>query len=163
MVKSDAVALRLNDLLCKENELLNVILTEQRLIRESVKTREWAQLDASIYRIQKMSDEFKNLESQRLEVLYQFTGDESLDIYQISHMFSLDLRQTLLESFRLMRQKLSVSKIENNALAEYIRITKDFLQGIFDNAVPQARNTVYSNKGKVIKAMPDSLVLDQIM
>ncbi len=82
MVKSDAVALRLNDLLCKENELLNVILTEQRLIRESVKTREWAQLDASIYRIQKMSDEFKNLESQRLEVLYQFTGDESLDIYQ---------------------------------------------------------------------------------
>ena len=163
MIKSDAVALRLNDLLCKENELLNVILTEQRLIRETVKTREWAQLDAAIYRIQKVSDEFKNLETQRLEVLYQFTGDESLDIYQISHMFSLDMRQTLLESFRLMRQKLSVSKIENNALSEYIRVTKDFLQCVFDNAVPQARSTVYSNKGKVIKAMPDSLVLDRIM
>ena len=110
-----------------------------------------------------MAEEFKTLETQRLEVLYQFTGDESLDIYQISHMFSLDMRQTLLESFRLMRQKLSVSKIENNALSEYIRVTKDFLQGIFDNAVPQARNTVYSNTGKVIKAMPESLVLDQIM
>lgn len=163
MIKSDAVALRLNDLLCKENELLNVILTEQRLIRETVKTREWSQLDAAIYRIQKMSDEFKNLESQRLNILYQFTGDESLDVYQISHMFSLDLRQSLLESFRLMRQKLAVSKIENDALSEYIRVTKDFLQGVFDSAVPQARNTLYSNKGKVVKSMPESLVLDQIM
>jgi len=163
MVKSDAVALRLNDLLCKENDLLNVILTEQRLIRSCVKTREWAQLDAAVYRIQKATDEFTSLENQRLEVLYQFTGYDSLDIYQISHMFSLDLRQTLLESFRLMRQKLAISKIENNALSEYIRVAKDFLQGVFDNAIPQARNTTYSNKGKVIKSMPDSLVLDRVM
>lgn len=110
-----------------------------------------------------MSEQFTKLEAYRSQLVCNFTGNETLDVYQIAHMFSLDLRQAVLENFRLMRQKLAVSKIENDALSDYIRVTKDFLQGVFNNAVPQARNTVYSKKGRLVNAMPESVVLDRMM
>lgn len=163
MIETDAVAIELNKILAKQNDLLTVILTEQRLIRETVTKRDWEQLNAAIYRIQLLSDEFSVLEESRVQVIKSFTGNDTLDVYQISHFFSSDLRQSLLENFRLMRQKLAVSKIENDSISEYIRVTKDFLQTVFDTAVPQARNTVYSNKGNIVKTLPESVILDQLL
>lgn len=163
MIETDAVAIKLNEILIKQNEMLTVILAEQRLIREAVTNRDWERLDAAIHRIQVLSDEFTSLESERLTTVFNFIGNETLDVYQIAHLFSYDLRQTVLENFRMMRQKLAVSKIENDTISEYIRITKDFLQSVFDNAVPQARNTVYSAKGNIVKTMPESIILDQLM
>lgn len=163
MVETDAVAIQLNDILLKQNDLLTVILTEQRYIRETVTNRDWDRLDAAIHRIQLLTDEFSELEENRLNIIRSFTKNENLDIYQISHLFSKELRQSLLESFRMMRQKLAVSKIENDAISEYIRITKDFLQEVFDTAVPKARAAVYSNKGKITQTMPESIILDQLI
>ena len=163
MIETDAVAIELNKILAKQNDLLTVILTEQRLIRETVTKRDWDQLNAAIYRIQLLSDEFSDLEESRVHVIKSFTGNDTLDVYQIAHFFSNDLRQSLLENFRLMRQKLAVSKIENDSISEYIRVTKDFLQTVFDTAVPQARNTVYSNKGNIVKTLPESVILDQLL
>ena len=163
MNKTDSVAIEINDILVRENDLLNAILSEQRLIRETVTNRDWERLDNSIQRIQGLSEQFTQFEAYRAKLVFNFTGNEKLDIYQIAHLFSLDLRQTVLENFRLMKQKLAVSKIENDALSDYIRVTKDFLQGVFNNAVPQARNTVYSKKGRIVNAMPESVVLDRMM
>lgn len=163
MIKTDEAGLKINALLTKENELLTVILAEQRVLRETVKTREWNTLEATIYKIQLLSDQFNQLEATRSSVVQELVHDEDLDIYQIAHLFSSDLRQSLLENFRLMRQKLSVSKIENESISEYLRITKDFIQNVFDNAVPQSRNTVYSNKGTIVKPMPESVIVDQLL
>lgn len=163
MVETDAVAIELNDILTKQNGLLTEMLTEQRLIRETVTVRSWERLDAALYRIQKLGEEFSELEKTRVEKIRAFTGNENLDIYQIAHMFSPNLRQMLLESFRMMRQKLAVSKIENNSLSEYVRVAKKFLQEVLDTSVPQAGTTVYTNKGKVVKTAPGSMILDQVI
>ena len=65
---------------------------------------------------------------------------------------------TILENHR----KLLKSKVENNALGNYVKIVKDFVQGVIDNVVPQRRNTLYSRKGNIIKPQPESMVLNRL-
>ena len=61
-----------------------------------------------------------------------------------------------------VRGKLLKSKVENNALGNYVKIVKDFVQGVIDNVVPQRRNTLYSRKGNIIKPQPESMVLNRL-
>ena len=59
-----------------------------------------------------------------------------------------------------MRAKLLKCKIENQALSKYVNITKNFIQGVVDNALPQSRNKVYSKNGKIVQPQPQSIVLN---
>ena len=61
-----------------------------------------------------------------------------------------------------LHSKLLRSKIENQILNKYIETSRNFVQGILDNAVPQRRNVLYSRSGKIIKREPESVVLNRI-
>ena len=41
-------------------------------------------------------------------------------------------------------------------------VHQKFLQGVFDNVIPQRRNTLYSRKGQLIKTAPESLLLNTL-
>ena len=85
------------------------------------------------------------------------------DMHQVSTMLPEDLRPMVKETLHQVRRKLSVSKVENDALNDYIRITKDFLQEVFDSVIPKNRNTVYSNTGSVIKPVPENLLINTVL
>ena len=61
-----------------------------------------------------------------------------------------------------LHSKLLKSKIENQILNRYIETSRNFVQGILDNAIPQRRNVLYSRNGKIIKREPESVVLNRI-
>ena len=66
----------------------------------------------------------------------------------------------------LMKQiqsKLMKSKIVNSALNDYIKISRGFVQGVFDNVVPQRKTTVYSRTGALVKNQPQSMILNTIL
>ena len=62
-----------------------------------------------------------------------------------------------------VKQRLLASKIENKALNDYIKITTEFLQGVFDNVVPQRKTTVYSRTGSLVKNQPQSMILNTVL
>ena len=64
------------------------------------------------------------------------------------------------EKITNLRSKLLKCKIENQALTKYVNITKEFIQGIVENALPQTGSKVYSNKGKILHPQPQSVVVD---
>lgn len=72
-------------------------------------------------------------------------------------------KRPVIEAFHQVRQKLAVSKIENDVLNEYIRITQNFLQGVFESVLPQRRNMRYSPEGTVVKMQPQSVVVDTVI
>ena len=61
-----------------------------------------------------------------------------------------------------VRGKLVKSRTENKVLSEYINITKGFVQGIIDNALPQSRNKLYSRNGYIIQNQPESVVVNTL-
>lgn len=132
----------------EENKLLDGILDLQVLLHQLVRDKNWENLQKNLDNLQVLSDQFVELEEKR----------ESL-----SSKINISQDQDISPVLTQVRGKLQKSKIENHALNEYITTTRKFLQGVFDSVVPQRRNIVYSDKGKIVRPELKSLVINQVL
>ena len=142
----------LNSILEQQRVQIDLILTEQKKVRKDVTVRDWDNLEAHIASLNVLSAQFEILEEKRKKLhkaaVEEAGGKDVLLGNPLMHM---------------VHQKLAASKIENDALNDYIRITKSFLQGVFDSVIPKRRNTVYSRTGTVVHPVPESLVLNTVL
>ena len=131
-----------------ENVLLDKILEQQSVIHISVKEKKWDVLQESMSKLQNLSDCFVSLEKKRESLSAGKNMAQDLEVAPV-------LSQ--------VRGKLQKSKVENNALSEYVSVTRKFLANVFDTVVPQRRNTLYSKSGGIVKPELNSLVLNLLM
>ena len=136
------------NLMNSESDLLDQILAQQDVVHKCVKKRNWIELEATLQNLQVMSDDFVELETKRSQL------SANIDIFA---------DESLSPVIKTVRGKLNKSKIENKVLNEYISTTKKFLQGIFDDVLPQRRNAVYSRNGKMVDNGLQSVVLNQVV
>lgn len=142
--------LKIEQILNNQNTLLDIILAEQVKIRQAVMEKNWMKLQECIETIREKTDVFVELEKDR-EVLASVVDAEKIAGFE-----------SVAKAESAVRGKLLKSKVENNALGNYVKIVKDFVQGVIDNVVPQRRNTLYSRKGNIIKPQPESMVLNRL-
>ena len=142
--------LKIEQILNNQNTLLDIILAEQVKIRQAVMEKNWMKLQECIETIREKTDVFVELEKDR-EVLASAVDAEKIAGFE-----------SVAKAESAVRGKLLKSKVENNALGNYVKIVKDFVQGVIDNVVPQRRNTLYSRKGNIIKPQPESMVLNRL-
>lgn len=136
------------DVLNKESSLLDKILEKQGVVHDCVLKRRWLDLEEALSSLQEMSDEFVSLDTLRVN-LSEKTGIQR----QFEHSpLVCDVRS-----------KLKKSKLKNKVLNDYISTTKQFLQGIFDEVLPERRNITYSRNGKFVKIEPSNVVVDQVI
>ncbi len=149
--------------LVSQSDVLSAIIVQQQIVRSAVTSKNWNQLQDAVSVVNQLSKDFVALEAKRLEECLKLHQGNPDDIFAIANMVSPELKKCILGMFHQVRQKLVVSKIENDAINEYIRITQEFLQGVFDNVLPQRRNKIYSSKGDVIKNRPKAVILNAIV
>ena len=148
-------------ILCEQKKLLGTIYEHQKIVRESVVNKNWDPLQSQFATIDVLSQEFSMLEIKRISTSLRLYKDAD-DIYAISGLVPVDMRVQLIEAFQAVKRNLLISKIENDSINEYIRVTQNFMQKVFDEVLPQRRNTLYSSKGEVIKNQPTSVILDTV-
>ena len=141
----------LNSILEQQRAQLDLILAEQKKIRKDVTTRCWEELEAHIVTLNYLSQQFSVLEEERTKAYAEAKKDAGGKDILLGNPL-----------FHMVHQKLAASRVENDALNNYISVTRNFLQSVFDNVVPQRRNTLYSNKGKLVHSKPESLVLNTL-
>ena len=61
-----------------------------------------------------------------------------------------------------LRRMLVKCKVENQALGEYVKITKNFMDNVFEKAVPSAGTKTYSRNGTIRKPQPQSVIVNQM-
>ena len=132
----------------EESALLDTILQQQSVLHLCVTKRKWDGLETATTHLQALSDTFTELEKQRAELASRVNTSSEDELAPV-------LQQ--------VRSKLLKSKVENSALNEYIKMTRRFLQGVFDSVVPQRRNTLYSRTGEIVKPELSSLILNQVI
>ena len=133
------------EVLDKEEKILDSLCRNQDLLKKAVTEKNWESLTKIINNINSISSEFLEADTNR-EVL-----QDMMKMNEIKPYF---------ERLGAMRSKLLKCKIENQALSKYVNITKNFIQGVVDNALPQSRNKVYSKSGKIVQPQPQSVVLN---
>jgi hypothetical protein len=131
-----------------ENTLLDSILSEQAVLRQSITNKNWTVLQNSLEKLQMLADQFVALEEKRTVLA---DGRNLASDAQIAPL--------LLN----VRSKLHKSKIENDATTQYVDVSRKFLQQVFDSVVPQRRNTLYSRNGSIVKPEINSVVLNQLL
>lgn len=167
-----ADAKRLFDILESQSSLLANIIDTQKKIHEAVIAKNWESLQIDLATLDALSQKFALVEHERDALCTppcaEESGDsaeqrlEANDFYDTIALFPREEQDALVGAFTKLRRKLFTSKIENTGLTAYLKITRDFLQGIFDTAVPNRRSRVYSHTGAIINAAPDSLVLNTL-
>lgn len=156
-------AKRLYDVLLAEIELMTQIIQMQRSVRESTKNRDWENLQNTLYYIEELSDGFIDLEERRVGYFKEFGSKTGSDLHIIKPNLPFQFRNPIASVFADLKKKLLESKIENDAINEYVSITQDFIQGVFDEVLPQRRNTMYSKIGTLIKNQPESIIVNAVM
>lgn len=154
-------------ILSSQNDLLEDMINQQKKIRAAVTAKDWNDLDVLLFKVNEITESFSKLEISRdslcKSVCAAAAPGAMPDMYRTACCFPAEYRTPVMEMFHQVRRKLTVSKIENDALNDYIRITKSFLQGVFDSVIPKRRNTVYSRTGTVVHPVPESLVLNTVL
>ena len=143
------VDMELLQILNAQNDVLDCMLTQQKKIHDSVRDRRRTDLEESIENMRAYSDAFVNLDQCR----ENYVGDNR----------TLYLEPVIQEVYVNVRTKLSRSKIENSALATYVSSTKEFVDGVIENCVPQSRAKVYGRNGKIMSPTAESVVLDALV
>lgn len=137
---------RIIEVLNEQNSILDVVLTKQQELRNSVNEKNWTNLMTVISEINLFMDKFNKLDEEREEI----TTTEDISNSEYKRILSM------------VRGKLVKSRTENKVLSEYINITKGFVQSIIDNALPQSRNKLYSRNGNIIQSQPQSVVVNTL-
>ena len=134
------------DVLVSENKLISDVLCRQQALRDAVNNKDWTALMDAAGDVNEMMDAFNELDKEREELALGGFQEDA-------------------ETYGLLaeiRGKLVKSRIENKALADYISITREFVKGIIDTAVPQSRNRLYSRNGYVVQPQPESVVVNTL-
>ena len=137
---------RIIEVLNEQNSILDVVLTKQQELRNSVNEKNWTNLMTVISEINLSMDKFNKLDEEREEI----TTAEDVANSEYKRILSI------------VRGKLVKSRTENKVLSEYINITKGFVKSIIDNALPQSRNKLYSRNGNIIQSQPQSVVVNTL-
>lgn len=134
------------DVLVSENKLISDVLCRQQALRDAVNNKDWTALMDAAGDVNEMMDAFNELDKEREELALGGLQEDA-------------------ETYGLLaeiRGKLVKSRIENKALSDYISITREFVKGIIDMAVPQSRNRLYSRNGYVVQPQPESVVVNTL-
>jgi hypothetical protein len=94
-----------------------------------------------------LADDFRKTESERESIIPKQTEEA---------------KKAAMPLLAQVRGKLVKSKTENQALGDYITITRGFIQGVLDEAVPQSCSKVYSRSGKIVHSQPSSVVVNTL-
>ncbi len=132
-------------ILDEQDKILDLLIVKQAEMKSAVTEKSWEKLSEIIPFINKIYEDFAEKDSVR--------------DYLQDNIKSAELK-SFSEKITNLRSKLLKCKIENQALTKYVNITKEFIQGIVENALPQTGSKVYSNKGKILHPQPQSVVVD---
>lgn len=142
---------KLNGILEQERSQLDLILSEQKKVRKDVTERNWEKLEVHIQNLNFLAHQFTELEKSREEAYEEAKKAASGKDVLLGNPL-----------YHSVHQKLAASRVENDSLNRYISVTRNFIQGVIDNAVPRRRNVVYAANGKVVRSVPEALLLDTL-
>lgn len=134
------------DVLNDEEKVLNKVLESQNLLRTSVRERNWKELMNQISSINLLMDEFNRLDEKREEIASGIQKESFEEKNKLA----------------LVRGKLVRCRSENKSLSDYIYISKMFVQGVIEKALPQSRSKVYSKNGNIVQNKPQSVLVDTL-
>ena len=145
----ESTVLELVDVLMAQEELLDAMLEEQKILHDNIKSRNWTNLESNIFRISAYSNGFVELDQRRDEMMK-------------ANPMAVRENETRKVFFRV-RTKLTKSKIENDALNAYVNATQAFIGKVMEECIPNRKPAVYGKTGRMVPGEGKSLLVNTVL
>jgi len=142
------------DILLKEDSVLSDVIASQAELRAAINEKNWTNLMKVVSEINLEMDKFNRLDEERENFLKSENGRMAAG--------SAGLGKETDELLAKVRGKLVRCRTENKALADFINITRNFVQKVIETALPQSRTKVYGKGGGFVQKQPDSVVVNTL-
>ena len=135
-------------ILLKEIELLEKIPPLQKIIRNAVITREWADYEFYMQSVGEIGSQFEVMETER-EALFKAlqVGEEPESFYAWAAKLPKKEQEELSALYRKLKMITLQIRIANDTLMEYLREVKTAVSGLLERAYPDRRGKMYSREG----------------
>lgn len=143
------------EILLKEDSVLSDVIASQAELRAAINEKNWTNLMKVVSEINLEMDKFNRLDEEREKFLKAAENDGNSSGLA-------DLNKETGDVLARVRGKLVRCRTENKALADFINITRNFVQKIIETALPQSRTKVYGKGGGFIQKQPDSVVVNTL-
>ena len=143
------------EILLKEDSVLSDVIASQAELRVAINEKNWTNLMKVVSEINLEMDKFNRLDEEREKFLKAAENDGNSSGLA-------DLNKETGDVLARVRGKLVRCRTENKALADFINITRNFVQKIIETALPQSRTKVYGKGGGFIQKQPDSVVVNTL-
>lgn len=143
------------EILLKEDSVLSDVIASQTELRAAINEKNWTNLMKVVSEINLEMDKFNRLDEEREKFLKAAENDGNSSGLA-------DLNKETGDVLARVRGKLVRCRTENKALADFINITRNFVQKIIETALPQSRTKVYGKGGGFIQKQPDSVVVNTL-
>lgn len=134
-----------SEIMDKQEKILDSLATKQLILRKAIIDKDWEHLQALIIEVNKLSDNFHQLDEERESIMQQHTNEELKQYY---------------EKLSVLRTKLLKCKVENQVISNYVNVTREFINEVLDKAIPKTHNKNYTNKGTIVQPQASSVLVD---
>lgn len=159
----EVLAKRMEDVLKAQLVLISDIYTVQKKLYTNVLTRDWEQVNQRIEALDDLSQRFQIADKRLVQTMHEVIGSIPLDkagtkipdetVAQVIMKFSTPERANLSNLYKTLKEKVLLSKIENDVFNSYIEHARSLVTGVFDVVSHDRSGQTYTRTG--VKADSD--------
>lgn len=163
---------RCKTILIQESELVQRAAVLQRLIRDAVEKREWADFEGHFSDMNALGQELAALEQERESLFAELRGGAAAAVehdgdkgcfYALVSRLPAEQRNELTAIYRSLKLESLKLRMANDTLMAYISEARATMAGFFALAFPDRRGQLYTPRGTTVSHDMRSMVLNQRM
>lgn len=156
----------LNEQIATVDEIFSI----QKEMYENVVARDWLESEKKIRTIDTFSKKFLELDKKNFDIITRLGGEsvlqdeeqeEKIDFLMFTHNLDNVSRKRLENLYKILKEKIRSSKIENEVFSCYVNHAQTLVTGIMDIISEERNGKCYTRNGYHVNADITSLVLNQ--
>jgi hypothetical protein len=149
----------------EEAALVARIAGIQGLVRAAVTSREWTDFEGHLAELARLGEEFAALDRERQRCFAAVPGSAAASggggFYALVSRFPPEAQRELCALYRQLKQAAIKIRLENEALARYLKEGQTTVAAFLEAAFPDRKGRLYSRRGKQVPADMRSILLNR--
>lgn len=151
--------------------LMDNIYRLQRKVYDNVLHRDWENTKEGMNSLDELSEQF-TIEDKKLAMLLDeanktYAGkteetEEALDLEEVIKHFSGRSQAILLNLYKTLKEKVFLSKIENDVFNNYVDHARSLVNGVFDVVAHNRSGQTYTRTGVKADSDVSNLVINRV-
>ncbi|PIE98730.1 MAG: hypothetical protein CR988_01805 [Treponema sp.] len=157
-------AKRMEEVLRTQIGVIDSIYTLQKKIHQFVMERDWISTQEGITSLNKLSGEFAECDKRAAQIISDSSGnsDMAFNFENFTENMPKSEKAGLNTLYKSLKERIFLSKIENDVFNSYVSHAKDLVEGVFCIVADNRKGQTYTRTGVMASGDMSNLVVDTV-